>query len=146
MSRRDLQPYPVNVTLNIIQVDIDYGIKQDSGSCAIAHAIYRSFPDALRVRVNRKTISWSDEVTDMRYVYQTPRIADEEIIKPNDLGQEVKPRRFVLSGGEFRAIDHKETRHNRERARRLKHDNPSEYEKQYQGRKYERYVPEKDSL
>lgn len=155
MSRNDLQPYPVNVTLSITQEDIDFGIAQDSASCAIAHAIYRTFPDALRVRVNKKKISWSSEDSDVRYVYPTPPTADTNIIKPFDLKQPVKPRRITLTGGQFRGIDHHNTRQAREQARELKRTDPESYNRRFghanrgttsASRIYERYVPDKASL
>lgn len=151
MGRNDLQPYPINITLSIIQEDIDFGIAQDSASCAIAHAIYRTYPDAMRVRVNRKNISWSDESTDVRYIYPTPPQADTNIIQPFDLHEPVKPRRITLTGGQFRSVDHHNTRESRIAARELKREDPEKYKQRHlkprgSSRVYERYVPDRESL
>jgi hypothetical protein len=165
MARKDLQPYPVNVTLAITKEDIDFGIAQDSASCAIACAIYRTYPDALRVRVNRKTISWSDAATDVRYVYPTPPRADANIIRPFDLGlkDQVRAQRFTLTGGQFRDIDHHAGRRKteRERARDRKRTDPEGYLNAHRpkgynnpgsgrgrgnSRIYERYVPRAEDL
>jgi hypothetical protein len=140
MARNDLQPYPVAVTLAVTEEDIRFGLAQDSYSCALAHAIYRTFPSAMRVRVTKKTIGWSDEDNGVRYIYPTPPLADERVIRPNDTGGEVKPTRIRLTGGQFREVQHKNKRETREQMRKMKHDDPDAYERIARHRTYKRPV------
>lgn len=164
MSANPLQPYPVNQILTIIAEDIEFGIAQDSASCAIAHAIYRTFPDAMRVRVNRKTIAWSDAATDVRYVYPTPPRVDQEIIKPFDESRpdDIGLQRFTLTGGQFKNVSHgKSNAATRARLRRQKKEDPDAYDRAHKpkpyktppgvkpgsrSRIYERYVPTAEDL
>lgn len=153
----DLQPYPVSVTLAVTREDLEFGLAQDSYSCAIACAIYRTFPDATRVRVTSKTIAWSDHTTDIRYVYPTPPRVDDRVIKPFDTGEECKPTRFTLTDGQTRPVNHRGSREERAKVRKQKRDNPDQYNKNHypkgyvdpkhpSSRIYERYVPTAEDL
>lgn len=158
MAAHDLQPYPVNVTLAVTKEDIEFGLAQDSYSCAIACAIYRTFPDAMRVRVTSKTIAWSDASTDIRYVYPTPPRVDEKVIRPFDTHQDVNPTRMVLTGGQTRPVNHRsDNRAIRRQARKQKRDNREQYERSHKpsgyvdpkhpaSRIYERYVETAEDL
>jgi hypothetical protein len=47
----------------------------------IAEAIQQAFPEAKNISVDLATIRWSDRAKALRYIYLTPRVAQEAIIK-----------------------------------------------------------------
>jgi hypothetical protein len=146
-ERHDLQPYPINNTIAVTPDDVAFAIAQDSYNCAIVRAVQRQFPDAVYVRATTKVIAWSDEVTDERYVYPTPVNAVEQIIKPLDTGEEVKPIRITLRNGQVRSIDHRENRREirpRERVRDAAKPPAQRTSTHWSHKNYDRFVPGKN--
>lgn len=81
--------------LKMTAEDIENGERRDQWNCAIAETIKRVIPTATRVRVNRKTISWTEN--DERVRYPTPEAAIEAVIRPLDENKpDVKPEPIEL--------------------------------------------------
>lgn len=86
--------------LEVTVDDIEAGERRDQWNCAIAESIKRNIPEASRVRVNRRTISFTSG--EERITYPTPEAAVEAIIKPYDEevpGIEPEPILLHLKGG-----------------------------------------------
>lgn len=93
-KRRPLGPMvDVTVTAEIINT----AIRADSGHCMIADAIRAAVPHAKKVSVDISTCRWSDFSRGFRYVYLTPRVAQEALVD-FDEGVHTKPFRFRLRG------------------------------------------------
>lgn len=94
-------------TIHVLQEDIDYAVRQHRWRCAIVRAIQRQFPDSIYVRVDKECIAWSEAAKDLRYVYKTPAIAINKIIKPLDRGETCKPITFKLADATVDAMHHR---------------------------------------
>lgn len=95
--------------LHVTAEDIERGEARDQWNCAIAETVKREIPLAVRVRVNRETISYT--LGEERITYPTPVEAVEAVIKPFDEGvTDVKPEPMLLRlrGGTARPVKHKE--------------------------------------
>lgn len=95
--------------LHVTAEDIERGEARDQWNCAIAETIKRTIPEAVRVRVNRHTISWTED--EERFTYPTPTEAVEAVIKPLDENlPDVKPEpmELRLTGGVASPVKHKE--------------------------------------
>lgn len=84
--------------------DCIYAIKSNQYQCAIVRAIWRKYPKARRVRVNKNTIAFS--IDEERFVYPTPESAVESIIKPLDTGGAPEPGLVRLKGGIVKPVEH----------------------------------------
>jgi len=70
-------PRPViHVSLDSIKT----AMRADSAHCMIADSIAAQIPDARNVSVDLATIRWSDPAKGVRYIYLTPRNAQELLI------------------------------------------------------------------
>jgi hypothetical protein len=56
------------------------GVRRNSIYCPIAEAIRRALPDATGIRVDLRTIRWSDPQKQLRYIYLTPIAAAQMIV------------------------------------------------------------------
>lgn len=146
-----------NLRIAVKQEDCDIAVKSDQYNCALVRAIQRTFPDAVNVRVNTKSVRWSDVATDMRYEFPTPQSVIDEIITPNDKrGPEaIHPHTVRLKDGTMRERDH-DTRSRRARkereAERTRRNNPEFRERGSQKAKaaakaneagYQRFSPDR---
>jgi hypothetical protein len=72
--------------------------KRNSAHCAIAHALAVKYPWATSVSVDLQTIRFSNPDKKLRYVYLTPRIAQEYVVS-FDQGEHSDAFSFKLSHG-----------------------------------------------
>lgn len=86
--------------------DIQEAVRGDQYDCVLACAIARRYPAARRIRVNEGQIAWS--VGEERFVYPTPEVAVESVIKPFDQKgpAEVTPGIVKLTGGIVKPVQH----------------------------------------
>ncbi|HEV2352688.1 MAG TPA: hypothetical protein VGR89_00455 [Puia sp.] len=94
--------------IRVQQDDIDHARQRDQWGCAIVRAIQRTFPDAIRVRVNAKLTGYS--IGETRYTFPTPPEAVEAIIKPFDQGKPVEPTTIKLRAGKMKDVQHADNR------------------------------------
>lgn len=85
------------VALTPTEEDIAYATRQNRYACLIVRCIQRTIPDAMRVMVDSKHISFSLERDDTRYTFETPPEVVEKVIKPFDRNEPVEPFTFTLS-------------------------------------------------
>lgn len=98
-------------TVRVTEDDCIYAVKANQYSCAIARAIWRKYPNARLVRVNKKTISFS--IDEERFFYPTPESTVESIIKPLDTGGKPEPGLVRLKGGHVKPVNHTYVENNR---------------------------------
>lgn len=93
-------------SVRVTDEDVLYAIKSNQYQCAIVRAVWRKYPEARRVRVNKNTIAFS--IGEERFVYPTPEAAVESIIKPLDTGGAPEPGLVRLKAGIVKPVEHKE--------------------------------------
>lgn len=76
---------------------IDTSTEKDSSHCMIADAIQRAIPEARYVSVDLATIRFTDLSAGVRYIYLTPRGAQEALLK-FDQGEKPEPFSLRLEG------------------------------------------------
>ena len=74
---------------------IEASVRRDSSHCMIAEALKAAYPSATFVSVDLATIRFSDPATGLRYIYLTPRAAQEALIR---FDQGEKPEPFRIRG------------------------------------------------
>jgi hypothetical protein len=74
---------------------IDTSAIKDSSHCMIAEAVKRAVPNAAHVSVDLATIRFTDLVAGVRYVYLTPRVAQEALLA-FDQGEKPEPFKIRL--------------------------------------------------
>ena len=79
---------------------------RDSSHCMVAEAVRIAYPDAQNVAVDIQTIRFSDFKKGFRYVYLTPRVAQEAIIR-FDQGDTPEPFRLQLRHGQVALAGHR---------------------------------------
>lgn len=76
---------------------IDEAVPRDSGYCMIADAVRAAFPDVApgknAISVDLQTIRVTDAKRNLRYIYLTPRKAQEALV---DFDQGIKPEPFSI--------------------------------------------------
>lgn len=82
--------------VEITQDIIDNSMRQNSGHCMIAEAIKQQVPNAKQVSVDLQTIRFSDTVKQKRYIFLTPRIAQQALIR-FDQGLPVEPFEMAIT-------------------------------------------------
>lgn len=93
------------VLVKVTQKNINEGVVADSGHCIVAEAVKAAYPEAKYVSVDVATIRFTDKQKGKRYVYLTPRRAQESIINfDQGLGDELKPFQMTLQGGQVYEI------------------------------------------
>lgn len=92
------------VVLPVTMEQIETATKADSSHCMIADAIKAAVPGAANVSVDLQTIRFSDPKKRRRYVYLTPRRAQEALIE-FDQGRGVEPFEVTLRGGHVTAMN-----------------------------------------
>lgn len=98
-------PRPV---IEVTQDTIDRAVRSDSGHCAIADSIAKHIPNARNVSVDLQSIRWSDPTIGKRYVYLTPRCAQEFLIAFDEGWEDlVQPIRFELRNPQVVAMQRK---------------------------------------
>lgn len=83
------------VSVSVTTKEITTAIPKNSGHCMIADAIKAGVPGATLVSVDIQTIRWTDREKGLRYVYLTPRVAQQALLD-FDGGIVVEPFRFSL--------------------------------------------------
>lgn len=87
-------PRPV---IDVGEAHIERAVRRDSSHCAIADAIGEQLPDARNISVDLQTIRWSDPTVGSRYIYLTPRCAQELLIAVDEGWEDlIHPIRFEL--------------------------------------------------
>lgn len=81
--------------ITVTQEDIDGAIRNASNRCAVADAIKRSIPDAIRIRVDTQTIRYTSRTRKERRFFLTAPSAQEYIVK-FDAGDVIGPFTFNL--------------------------------------------------
>jgi hypothetical protein len=81
------------ITVKVTQELIDTSAERDSSHCMIADAVAEAVPHASYISVDLATIRFSDMNAGKRYVYLTPRHAQEALL---DFDQGKKPEPFNL--------------------------------------------------
>jgi hypothetical protein len=82
------------LTIAVPQDIIDSSAVKDSSHCMIAEAISRAVPKATYVSVDLATIRFTDRVAGVRYIYLTPRGAQQALLQFDD-GE--KPEAFTFT-------------------------------------------------
>lgn len=82
---------------------ITNAIKGDSSHCMIAEAVKAAVPNATKISVDLQTIRFSDPERRRRYVYLTPRRAQEALVE-FDQGRVIEPFEILLRGAHVLAI------------------------------------------
>ncbi len=77
--------------------DYARAVKGDQYKCALAWAIRRKYPQAMRIRVNRGEVSFS--IGEQRMHYPSDEEIIEQVIRPLDTGGELKPTTVRLHDG-----------------------------------------------
>ncbi|MGH3094822.1 MAG: hypothetical protein ACRDMV_02335 [Streptosporangiales bacterium] len=81
------------ISVKVTQEIIATSIERDSSHCMIADALAKTLPNASYVSVDLATIRFTDLSAGKRYVYLTPRNAQEALL---DFDQGKKPESFTL--------------------------------------------------
>lgn len=89
----------------VSEEDCEKAIASNQYQCAITRAIWRKYPQARRVRVNKGYIAFS--IGEERFRYPTPEAAVESIIEPLDTGGKPEPGLVRLTGGLVREVEHR---------------------------------------
>jgi hypothetical protein len=84
-----------SISVNITEDIIEHSVQRDSSHCMIADAVRALVPDAKWVSVDLQTVRFTDTRDRKRYVYLTPRRAQEALIR-FDQGEKSEPFRFFL--------------------------------------------------
>ena len=84
----------VNVNNDVIGFS-DRCARRDGATCIIANAVKFAVADAIHVNVDLQTVRYSLRTDHKRYVFLTPRAAQECLVKW-DRGQTIEPFAFVL--------------------------------------------------
>ena len=103
---KPLPPAP-RITVNVTQFIIDQAVPRDSGHCMIADGVVSSYPGAVRASADMQTIRFSDPDKGLRYVYLTPRLVMEALVR-FDLGQAIEPFSFQLRAGHTTRVSHRD--------------------------------------
>lgn len=90
--------------LNMKDEDIANASPRDQFQCAIVRTVQRQFPDAVRVKANIDHIAWS--IGEQRFVYDTPEVAVDAVIKPLDTGNKPEPIILRLTNGYVKPVYH----------------------------------------
>ena len=69
-----------NLSVTVTPDVIETAVTRDSGHCVIADAIRHSIPGVNRVSVDLQTVRFTDPVTQKRYIYLTPPMAQVVLI------------------------------------------------------------------
>ena len=85
---------PRRLTCEVTQADIDGATRRDSGHCAVADALRRTYPQASRIAVDMQAVRLS--VDGERRYYWTPPAIQRYLIA-FDAGDPIAPRSVVLS-------------------------------------------------
>jgi hypothetical protein len=94
-------PHPIRgasspkITFAVTQPIIDSACQRDSSHCMIAEALAAAIPAASFISVDLATIRFSDLEAGKRYVYLTPRRAQEALLQ-FDQGESPPPFRITL--------------------------------------------------
>lgn len=93
-KRKPKTPRPI---IDVGEPHCERAIQRDSSHCAVADAIAEQVPNARNISVDLQTIRWSDPSVGLRYIYLTPRPAQEMLIAIDEGWDDlVKPIRFEL--------------------------------------------------
>lgn len=93
-------PRPV---IDVTEEIVAEATRGDSSHCMIADAIAAQIPGATRVAVDLQTIRWSNRDKGERYVYLTPPVAQDALVR-FDQGQPVEPIMFRLRAAQVTRI------------------------------------------
>ena len=85
------------ITVKVTQDLIDVSSQRDSSHCMIADAVAKTIPNARYISVDLATIRFTDMTAGIRYIYLTPRHAQEALIA-FDQGEKVEPFSLQLRG------------------------------------------------
>jgi len=83
------------VQLSITKKLIDEAVVGDSSHCMVANAVKQAIPHARHVSADIQSIRFSDPSKGVRYIYLTPRKAQEAILS-FDRGNKPKPFRTTI--------------------------------------------------
>ena len=89
--------------IDVNKQEIMEAVTGDSDRCAIADAIRRCIPGAVRVQVDVRSIRFTNRRTGKRYIYFTPPIAQKHLLA-FDRGQRKKMRPFVVYLDDSRSV------------------------------------------
>lgn len=97
------------LTVEVTQEIIDTATRRDSSHCMIADAIQRAVPEAKYISVDLATIRLTDQNAGLRYIYLTPRPAQEALLafdqgeKPRPFKVRLEAAQVLLSGNAKKA-------------------------------------------
>lgn len=97
MTAKRLKTASPRLTLDVTRELIDQAKPRDSGHCMLADAVAAAAPNARFISVDLATIRFSDPVAGIRYVYLTPRLAQDALLK-FDQGEPIEPFRTKIEG------------------------------------------------
>jgi hypothetical protein len=87
---------PTRPVVNVSQNQIDEAVRADSSHCMIADALRTSYPSALYISVDTRTIRATDPINGMRMTWLTPIACARNIVRW-DQGINPEPFRVQLS-------------------------------------------------
>lgn len=85
------------VIIDVTQEIIDTSAQRDSSHCMIADAVKRAVPEAKYISVDLATIRFTDVNAGVRYIYLTPRKAQQALLD-FDHGDKPEPFTVKISG------------------------------------------------
>lgn len=91
-----VKPLPNRFRIQVIQLDLELGIKGDKNGCPIKLAINRLYPSASRVEVTETRIAFSDPVLRERLSWE-PLSTVSIWLHEFDAGKDVGPCDFILN-------------------------------------------------
>jgi len=106
MSRR--HPLGPRLTINVTSELINTSIRNNSSHCMIAEAMKIAAPELTRVAVDISTCRGSDLEKGLRYVWLTPRAAQDALVD-FDEGLAPKPFSFLLKNAHVSRAGHPQT-------------------------------------
>ncbi len=86
----------MSIFIKVKQERIESAIKANSRHCMIADAIHEHMPHVKAISVDTATIRFSNPKTRKRYIYLTPPIAQQMILR-FDAGEKITPFSFSLN-------------------------------------------------
>lgn len=131
MGKQKKPPAPA-LKVRVREEHVKTACRRDSHHCMIADALRDAVPEAKYIMVDLQSVRWSDLERGYRFVYFTPPLAQEALIR-FDQGKAVAPFRFALRNGITRLVGW-----------RANHPNSSRAGKSYRRTKRTRLVPTRE--
>lgn len=100
MANKILRQMAPRVIVDVPGEIIATAIRNSSGHCMISASIQVAIPDASYISTDLQTIRWTNLKKRERYVYLTPPVAQQALIKFDRGDEDILPFRFRLYQGQ----------------------------------------------